>query len=297
MKILLSSISYLLICSSLTSFSQLPDSIAITTEGSWIIEHSETNYTWIPETGVYDYVTELSYDYYRSGVDTIIAGTTYTKLLHLPIYKESDGSFNLSEWATESYYLAYRNEDGKAYRLIDSSEELWYDFTLDVSDTLWNPATLTAPEYLTVSEIDSIPYCDQYYRNFHFNELPYRSIQRVGSTVNFLHNYADPFIADKLVSFCESADPFESVVGVSEEEEESLATISLYPNPVQNEINLSMSENEQLDTITIRDLTGRIVFQDQSGETNASVEHLPSGTYLVQLQTSKREVVLKFVKL
>lgn len=215
---------------SFNASAQLPDSIAITTNGSWIIEHSETTYGWNPQLNAYTYNTTNSYKYYRSGPDTLINVTPYTQLLFTYLNKNTDGTFSPAGVASEIYHFAYRNDnDRRCFRIPNSSstEELWYDFNLDVGDTIWNPVTIGDHPYLTVSAIDSIDYCDSSYANYHFNEVAnhYSSIQRIGSTINFLNNYGTAFTADKIIYFCEESVSVGTVAGV--ESFESLESIQL----------------------------------------------------------------------
>ncbi|MCH2232924.1 MAG: hypothetical protein MK078_01640 [Crocinitomicaceae bacterium] len=217
MKYLFETISLLFFGYSLNASAQTIDSIAISTNGSWIIEHSETTYGWDYETETYGFTTVSSYFYYRSGGDTIIDGNVYTNLLKTSINRNSDGSYSGS--SGEYPYLAYRNDnERRAYRILyhadDTTEQLWYDFNLDVGETLWNPSFYFGPS-LEVEDTSTHVFCDEVYKKFVF-PWHFEMYQGVGSKTNFLHDYEDEYIGDILLHFCNNAYPFHAVAGISE---------------------------------------------------------------------------------
>lgn len=76
---------------------------------------------------------------------------------------------------------------------------------------------------------------------------------------------------------------------------ENSSTLSIFPNPFKNQINIRGIE-EQVQ-IRIIDLTGRVVLQTSKSEnTTISVEEIPVGMYLIQINgenTNTRSVILK----
>jgi len=70
---------------------------------------------------------------------------------------------------------------------------------------------------------------------------------------------------------------------------------SLYPNPVQNTLNLELKKSDL--TVTIVDLTGRTVYSSPNlSPQQINVEFLPRGTYFVTLRNASSHEVLRFIK-
>jgi len=78
--------------------------------------------------------------------------------------------------------------------------------------------------------------------------------------------------------------------------------LRLAPNPVQNELRLSWSGENQPRKIEIRDMTGRTYKSLESGqltnqETTIGLDAAPSGIYIVSISTRTGIIAQKFVKL
>ena len=74
---------------------------------------------------------------------------------------------------------------------------------------------------------------------------------------------------------------------------------TIYPNPATNVVNITNTENIQVSTITIYDVTGKLLStQSFNNETNIQLntEGLASGTYMLHLQTNKGVAVKKIIK-
>ena len=69
--------------------------------------------------------------------------------------------------------------------------------------------------------------------------------------------------------------------------------ISVYPNPTSGELRIKSSELK-IERVEILDVTGNIVLM--SDETAINISHLPSGTYLVKMQTALGGLVKKVMK-
>ena len=75
-----------------------------------------------------------------------------------------------------------------------------------------------------------------------------------------------------------------------EEIETGLSGISLYPNPVSNTLNVSVSDDVEIVQTYIFDLTGRKVYQGRFEKTIA-VNNLTNGLYLLSLTTANGQVI------
>lgn len=85
---------------------------------------------------------------------------------------------------------------------------------------------------------------------------------------------------------------------LSVREAELSALISIYPNPVQDRLNIELDQGLTIKAVQIFDLAGkRLVSSNEEGVSlSLDVSNLNSGMYLIQMQTSKGLVTQQFVK-
>lgn len=92
-----------------------------------------------------------------------------------------------------------------------------------------------------------------------------------------------------------------SLVSTTDEQALPENTLSLFPNPVRETLQLGIQFEAPTDaTITIADINGRVVtFEDRTGLTNETLKYnlpqLASGTYLARIATAKGTLTKKFV--
>lgn len=294
---------------SFSTQAQLPDSVAITTDGSWYIQHSSTTYGYSSQSGSYQWITTSTFYYYRSGADTLINGIPYTQLLQQHIIPDGNGAYSISPWSSEQFVLAYRNDmNRRAYKVDPGSttESLWYDFNPGLGDTLWNPVAPVSTPYYVVNGIDSFDYCGTMYEQFSYDDSSFQtspSTQRVGRSINFIRSYESVFETDVIVSFCEESIPFASIAGVDEASTEDL--FHLFPNPAEDVITVSHSANSNSDiVISVFDLTGQRITIEHVSEPNngqntlqLNISNLPKGSYFIRVQKNNGVVQTeRFIK-
>jgi len=80
-------------------------------------------------------------------------------------------------------------------------------------------------------------------------------------------------------------------------EDFTLKKISLYPNPSNNQIHINTG-NTTVNSLVLRDLAGRKIYQWQPKSTEFSIEihWLINGVYLLELDSAHSEAVFKIVK-
>ncbi|UUV22666.1 T9SS type A sorting domain-containing protein [Paenimyroides aestuarii] len=81
--------------------------------------------------------------------------------------------------------------------------------------------------------------------------------------------------------------------------EQLASKFNLYPNPASSVVNITNTENMQIQQITVYDVAGKqLSTQTYNNETDIqlNVEHLASGTYMLHLQTHQGTAVKKLVK-
>lgn len=72
---------------------------------------------------------------------------------------------------------------------------------------------------------------------------------------------------------------------------------ALYPNPASTMLHLQMKNGlTDLRDITIRNVSGQVVYYDQANITQINIEDLPPGIYFLELRTSRSKGMTKFVK-
>jgi len=72
--------------------------------------------------------------------------------------------------------------------------------------------------------------------------------------------------------------------------------ITLYPNPVQEILNIDNNSSYTINTIQVYDILGRLVLQDNNPKGQLDVSNIASGILFVQLETDKGVLVKKVVK-
>ena len=74
------------------------------------------------------------------------------------------------------------------------------------------------------------------------------------------------------------------------------AAIEVYPNPVHNKLTI-VANGEQLLTVTLRDLTGKVFELGLPATGNVfDISCLPGGFYFLQVRTNKGSYLLKIIK-
>jgi hypothetical protein len=277
------------------------DSTAISESGTWVIHYNYPVQVWNSDYSAYTFVGVSEYYMYQTAGDTTINSVQYKKLRGYGL--SWDGSNYSLDTPGGWHMLAYRNDDSlRAYRIMagSSSEELWYDFNLDVGDNIPSgtaPAAFSQSEAYNIYSIDSVEYCDSTYKQFHYSNntspgLPYRKVvQKVGSLYNLIGDNWNTSVYYELQFFCEGPTTFGDLYNLMGVEDEEPLALNLYPNPAQDIINISGLN--QATNYAIYSLDGRIV---QNGEVldQINIVTLEKGNYVIVLEDLTQ--VLRFLK-
>ena len=83
--------------------------------------------------------------------------------------------------------------------------------------------------------------------------------------------------------------------------ETSINNIKIYPNPVNNEINISFNTTSEIQQIKIFDINSRLLFEKnykQKGnfKTKINTSELSNGTYFVKINDGNKNLISKFIK-
>jgi hypothetical protein len=262
-------------------------------------------YKPFPEGNAIWYVSKNSttgtgyYNYKTSG-DTLIGAYTYKKVLYA--YNTSPGPFNFSPY---TFKFAYRNDSlNKKVYYLDvtggaNNELLWYDFNLNVGDTV--PGTYAygrsdVNRDRVVQSIDSTLICGSYHKRFKFNCIDNESdlLEGVGFMDHFVHSYRDnecPFEPVEVYYTGFSTCYFTSVGEYFKDDQ-----IKLFPNPTSSELKISSSL--QITEYTIVNNIGAIILKGNISDTQPiNVSSLASGLYIIKIQDkSGKHYQSKFIK-
>ena len=184
-------------------------------------------------------------------------------------------------------------------------EFLWYDFNLNIGDTLGDKTTFydNDLEIFTVDSIDSIPFCDGYRKRFliessGFNHGTWDAIiegQGAGLGI-FFDNYSYYFEPCELpsISYHEKGcgdflAPLKHITFLKRIQEDQL---KIFPNPASEIIRI---ESKELIIIRIFDISGKLVSTVKNIQETLNIETLESGSYFIYAQ--KNNGSLAFSKL
>lgn len=98
---------------------------------------------------------------------------------------------------------------------------------------------------------------------------------------------------DNLVSW---ANNVENLLGNSDFEATNLDLISLYPNPTSSILNISNNNNFNIKNISITDINGRVVKNQEGSLTQINVSDLNAGVYFVTVDAEEGKTTKKFIK-
>ena len=84
-----------------------------------------------------------------------------------------------------------------------------------------------------------------------------------------------------------------SSLGIEDQKQKQLS-FSTFPNPVNNELNFKI--DAEIESISIVDISGRVVLKVETDQPNLSVSQLNSGLYIANISTDKGLFSRKFVK-
>ena len=238
------------------------------------------------------------YSYTIAG-DTVIGNQTYHQL-SIP-YVDSYGPCTVNHSA--GYNGCYRQDVAarKVYYIApgDVTEELLYDFTLEVGDTIheFSRFNCTQPTD-TISLIDSMLIGTNYRKVWHFGEFPISNtiIEGIGYVSGILEGCAtsmpdgpfyvlDCFQQNGITLYPDAATPCQLVNSV---DEPSMASIQLtfYPNPFSSSATLQFNRSVVNATITIYNCVGQQIRQIKniSGKTIIlNRDNLSVGLYYISI--------------
>jgi hypothetical protein len=239
--------------------------------------------------------------------DTTIGSYSYKKVT-ISSYKGApswNGTTYVFPYGPSVFCFGYRNDVAakKVYFLNvaggANKDTLWYDFNLNVGDTVkstYSYGRNNINRDRVVQSIDSVSICGTYYKRFKFNCFGYASdlVEGVGFLDNFIHSerYNDcPFEPLYLYSTGFSTCNITSVKDYTKDYQ-----IILSPNPASSE--LKISNLMQIHSYKIFNTIGSVILQGELMESSIiSLSTLLNGLYIIQLyDKSGNSYQSKFIK-
>ncbi len=251
-------------------------------------------------------IFDTGYVYYHYPIailgDTVIQNQSYKRLeTHFKV-DYSTSSTCLVHLEVPYYWGAYRQDilNKKVYYVPynETSEQLLYDFTLEVGDTVQGYFAADCDNYI-VSSIDSVVVGNSYRKRWIINGYPlFYMIEGVGGangpawSLPYCGGPQNP-TSNRLICFQEggtimypdTATSCLTVTDIAKEPRE--ASLLIYPNPTTSTIRIQLPENNLNATRTsLYDMTGRLVYQ-QPFNPNINLGYLDRGTYIVVVETEE----------
>lgn len=277
----------------------------------------DSNAVWGMSAGCHEVnCGDYSYIKYYYDGDTVIEGIDYKKVVNefLPL---TSGNCCLVPGGLGAGYLRQDKVAKKVYWRDQwmNTDTLWYDFSLNVGDTLnsflndpWNPKT--------VLSIDSVLVGESYRKRFNIdtsifrNEYTYSYIEGIGGTDGFSgyhENNAWEF-GSSLTCFSENGNIVytpqnnpdtipcgELPVAVQELYWQTGDLISIYPNPSSGQITLNCKKPSLPLKITIFDMLGKkhLDIETDKEFTGIDISELSPGIYFLRAETNKTTFTVK----
>jgi len=241
-----------------------------------------------------DYLVQvIDFILYLNGTDTIANGHTYHKIYSRQCRQEGPIGFNpplVAEEATsaDTYFGAIRESSKQVFELEGSLEQLIYDFTVAVSDSI--PAYSGKDK---VVSIDSVLLTDGlYHKRYLTTDSNYSVIEGVGSSLGLLPGLNDGGGATTFI--CMSHDPLAYspdtalpctyiyplgydvvVTNVNV----AATDVSIFPVPAETTIDVSISAAKTVNLVIFNEL-GQIFWSgDFSDKCDINVQQWPRGIY------------------
>ncbi len=225
--------------------------------------------------------------------DTTINNLVYKKL-HTPfIDRNMSGMCNVSDTG----YRGALREDQTNKKVFyikpqETAEQLLYDFTLSVGDSIKGVLDMGMRE--TVNSIDSVLVGNTYRKRWNINTCYNISIiEGIGSTYGFFE--ASPgcitdmpdytltcFQGDSTATFPASSSNCQTITSITNNNLNT-APISVFPNPTKGEINIDFNDRKIKEVRLFNLLGERIETRDAINTNRLTIDNLPVGTIMIEL--------------
>jgi hypothetical protein len=281
-------------------------------DGHWKVRYSDV---WCLDIHYTNPVCS-EYQYILSG-DTTINAVPYHKIN----YSGRDRNPVNETWTywNNGYYGCYRNDaaNKKVFFIPkdSTSEQLLYDFDLNLNDTLPESLVYNRSEHgiIKVDQIDSVLVSNTYLKRYHLDNAGFGDeylIEGIGSTLG-LFSPIVPFFeqdyillcfkneAEDLHYFSEYTSDCELITGI-DDNYTTEPRITISPNPASTAITISLPSTTTFDntTLSVYNVNAQEVISQSltSSQTVIDINTLPRGVYFACITTDRTVMVSKFIK-
>ncbi len=229
--------------------------------------------------------------------DTLIGNITYHKLVTPFVKFDSFGS--CPQQNTVGYKGAIRQDIAakKVYYFHpeESTEQLLYDFNLEVGDTVTGYLELFANPADTVIAIDSVLVGDSFRKRLLINPCyGIYLIEGIGSTYGLIELSPGCITDANMISITcfnqngQSLYPDPSaecqLITSSNDIGADSDAVLIFPNPSNGSFTVEFSRPIDILEVRLTDMIGNIVFQTQiSNQNKINIDNLPSGAYILTI--------------
>lgn len=244
--------------------------------------------------------------------DTLIGGQLYKKVIN--------------DWASMDSLLLLREDTTarQVYFLLDSTEYLLYDFSLELGDTVTIYTTLPGngdlnfnPFQATVSLVDTFVDLNNIHRKRLFlntqmapsNVLVGPWIEGIGGETGFVpisNNISIVLTPNLLCAWNDGVqiytnDSYDSCYyrWISVETFEK-ASFDIFPNPVVDEV-VIRSKTHPIQSVKLYDLRGNVLLHQQNNdnveEVTLNISGFASGVYVLRIESTRGEISTKKLKI
>ena len=251
--------------------------------------------------------TEKKYSI-STGADTILHGQTYRSLWVSGVETDYDdhGQVTNVTYFQNSFGGGLREDSVKRIYLGDYGEELLYDFSLNVNDSLTGNYLYNLPTSTYVSSIDSIFDGSIYRKQFHISipNLGYDYIQLIegiGSTWG-LFNFFSAQLPSWGYLYCFTDAPSNLILdttqciatGIAKIEKDS-KRIDIFPNPSGAHFFIRNLSSPILEWSVYNNI-GATVSSGVSEITEFNLEGFPKGLYIYKVETKESVLTGRLIK-
>lgn len=247
---------------------------------------------------------------FTTGYDTIIQGKTYTTLWKNGVsteYNQNNQVIN-EVIEQETFAGAIREDSTRKIYYWANGENLLYDFSLNVNDSLLGNYLWNLPTSTYVSSIDSIFDGNIYRKQYHISEanvaIDYiQLIEGIGSTWGLL-NFFGALGPTWGNLYCFQDGPSNLILDTAQCIASSIAEspnvknqISVYPNPSSSKVYIEGS-TMKIDKVEVYDLSNHLMSCHFGYDANYGIDisTLPTGLYIIKVFSTFSISILKVIK-
>ena len=119
-----------------------------------------------------------------------------------------------------------------------------------------------------------------------------------GTYVSYRWYQTKPFSIIMQGEFTDSSPltVYKNTTGLGVNPIEPKKAMAIFPNPAHTELNIQLPEQQTLDRVAIKDVTGKIVLKQDQNLNQINVSHLANGLYFIEAHSGKEKLVTKFIK-